>query len=66
MILCLKPSRDSFATVIICYDPTMTNTDDVKEAFYDDLKSLLLDIDRKDKQIILGDFNTCIVRDFTT
>ncbi len=41
MILRLKLVRDFFVTVITCYAPTMTNTDVVKEMFYEDLNSRL-------------------------
>ena len=57
MTLCLKLTKDCFATVISAYAPTMTNPDDIKEAFYKDLKRLLSEVSSKDKLIILGDFN---------
>ncbi len=66
MILRLKLAGDSFVTVISCYAPTMTNTDVVKETFYEDLNSLLRTVERKDKLIILGEFNARVGKDFST
>ena len=57
MTLCLKLTKDCFATVISAYAPTMTNHDDIKEAFYEDLNRVLSELSSKDKLIILGDFN---------
>ncbi len=57
---------DSFVTVISCYAPTMINTDTVKETFYEDLNSLCRTVDRKDKLIILGEFNARVGKDLIT
>ena len=45
------------ATIISAYAPTMTNTDDVKDKFYDELNSLVAAVPKSEKLIILGDFN---------
>ena len=45
------------ATIISAYAPTMTNPDDVKGKFYDELNSLVAAVPKSEKLIILGDFN---------
>ena len=50
-------SKDNFATIISVYAPTMTNRDENKEAFYNQLTSALSGIPRIDKLLLIGDFN---------
>ena len=45
------------AMIISAYAPTMTNPDDVKGKFYDELNSLVAAVPKSEKLIILGDFN---------
>ena len=45
------------AIIISVYAPTMTNPDEVKDNFCDDLDSVISAIPRTDKFILLGDFN---------
>ncbi|XP_063588662.1 uncharacterized protein LOC134765800 [Penaeus indicus] len=45
------------ATLVSAYAPTMTNPDEVKEAFYEDLNATISTVPRADKLILLGDFN---------
>eukprot|EP00745_Piridium_sociabile_P007467 TRINITY_DN1490_c1_g1_i10.p2 TRINITY_DN1490_c1_g1~~TRINITY_DN1490_c1_g1_i10.p2 ORF type:complete len:209 (-),score=38.86 TRINITY_DN1490_c1_g1_i10:2457-3083(-) len=52
-----------FATLISAYAPTMTNPDDVKEKFYEDLNSAITAVPSSDKLIILGDFNARVGSD---
>jgi len=59
----LPLSRDSCVTIISVYAPTMTNPDENKEAFYNQLTSTLNDIPRSDKLLLLGDFNARIGSD---
>ena len=59
----LSLSKDNFATIISVYAPTMTNPDENKEAFYNQLASVLSDIPRTDKLLLIGDFNVRIGRD---
>ena len=46
-----------FLSIVSVYAPTMTNEEDVKERFYQDLDKLLLSIPAEDKLIIIGDVN---------
>ena len=46
------------ATLISAYAPTLTNPEDVKDRFYEDLDALLSSaVSSDDKLILLGDFN---------
>ena len=58
MTLRLPLSGNKHATIISAYAPTMTNPDEVKDKFYDDLDNIIFAATRTDKLIILGDFNT--------
>ena len=49
-------SMDNFATIISMYAPTMTNPHENKEAFYNQLASVLSGIPRRDKLLLTGDF----------
>ena len=62
MMMRLPLSKDNFATIISVYAPTMTNPDEKKEA-YNQLASVLSDIPRTDKLLLIGDFNARIGRD---
>ena len=44
----------------------MTNPDDTKDKFYEDLDSLIKTIPKEDKLLILGDFNARVGTDYTT
>ena len=63
MTLRLPLQGKKFATIISAYAPTMTNPDDVKEKFYEDLNSVLSSVPKQDKLILLGDFNARVGRD---
>ena len=45
------------ATIVSAYAPTMTNPDEVKDKFCDDLDSVISAAPRTDKLILLGDFS---------
>ncbi|CAE1309287.1 unnamed protein product [Acanthosepion pharaonis] len=55
-LISVRPSlpRKTFATLIRTYAPTMTNLDEVKYRFYEDLKDTILAVPRTDKLIIIG------------
>ena len=52
--------------MVSVYAPTMTNPDEVKDKFYEDLNSLTTNVPSADKLIILGDFNARVGRDSTS
>ena len=53
MSVLLPLSKKRYATIISVYAPTMTNSDNVKEKFYEDLKSTIETTLKSDKLIIL-------------
>ncbi|XP_040289820.1 LOW QUALITY PROTEIN: uncharacterized protein LOC121002429 [Bufo bufo] len=57
MSLQLPLLRRKQATLISAYAPTMTNPDEVKDKFYNDLDALLSSVKCTDRVILLGDFN---------
>ena len=63
MTMRLPLSKDTFATIICVYAPTMTNPDENKETFYNQLASLLSGIPRTDKLLLIGHFNARIGRE---
>ena len=63
MTMRLPLSKDNFATIISVYAPTMTNTDENKEAFYNQLASVRSGILCTDKLLLIGDFKARIGRD---
>ena len=66
MTLKLSLSGGKQATIISAYAPTMTNSDDIKEKFYEDLHSLVTSVPASEKLIILGDFNARVGSDHQT
>ena len=57
MTLNIPLSRKKNATLISAYAPTMTNDDETKDKFYEDLDHIITSVNPTDKLIILGDFN---------
>ena len=66
MTLRLPLSSKRHATTVSTYAPTMTNPDEVKDKFYDDLDSVISATHRTDKLILLGDFNVRVGTDHQT
>ena len=66
MTLRLLLSGTRHVTIISAYAPTMTNPDEVKNKFYDDLDSVISAEPRRDKFILLGDFNARVGTDHQT
>ena len=64
MSLRLPIQYNKFAIVLNVYAHTLQAETGVKKAFYRDLHNLLLQVDSKDKLLILGDFNARVGRDF--
>jgi len=63
MTVRLPLPKKKFATIISVYAPTMTNPDEVKDRFYEELNDTIAAVPRTDKLIILGDFNARVGRD---
>ena len=63
MKLRLPLSKKRSATLISAYAPTMTNPEENKEKFYEELETLISTIPQSDKLILLGDFNARVGRD---
>ena len=51
-------------TIISAYAPTMTNPEELKEKFYEDLDTLIRSVPRHDKLLVLGDFNARVGSDY--
>lgn len=51
------------ATIISAYAPTMTNSDEIKTKFYNDLEVIIAATASSDKLLILGDFNARVGSD---
>ena len=50
-------------TIVSAYGPTMTNPEDVKDKFCEEMHSVIANVPRADKLIILGDFNARVGSD---
>ena len=59
-------SGNKHATIVSAYAPTITNPDEVKDKFYDDLDNIISATPRTDKLILLGDFNARVGTDHQT
>jgi len=55
--------RKRSATLTSTYAPTMTNPDEVKEKFYEEIEALISSVQESDKLILLGDFNATVGQD---
>ena len=66
MTLRLPLSGKRDATIVSAYASTMTNPDEVKDKFFDDLDSVISATPRTDKLILLGDFNARVGTDHQT
>ena len=54
------------ATIVSAYIPTITNPDEVKHKFFDDVDTVISATPWKDKLILLGDFNAKVDTDHQT
>ena len=63
MMLRLSLSGKRHATIVSAYAPTMTNPDEVKDKFYNDLDSVISATPQTDKLILLGDFSARVGTD---
>ena len=64
MTLRLPLVRDKYCTIISAYAPTLCSDDDVKDSFYNLLDHTVSRIDKRDKLVLMGDFNARVGRDF--
>ena len=62
----IQIDKNSYATMISVYAPTMMNDVAAIESFYSELNQLLSKIPSSDKIFLLGDFNARVGRDYTT
>ena len=63
MTLRLPLSGKRHAAIVSAYAPTMTNPDEIKDKFYDDLDSVISAAPQTDKLILLGNFNARVGTD---
>ena len=63
MAMPLPLSDKKQATIISAYAPTMTNPDETKDKFYEELDTLIKSVPRSDKLLVLGDFNARVGSD---
>ncbi|KAJ8041096.1 Craniofacial development protein 2 [Holothuria leucospilota] len=59
----LLPLGKKNAFIISAFAPTMTNPDDVKDQFYEELETIITRVPQTDKLILLGDFNARVASD---
>ena len=62
----LPLSHDRYCTNLSIYAPTMTNTSESMDGFYDELSQTLRGIAISNDIIIMGDFNARVGDDFST
>ena len=63
MAMQLPLSDKKQATIISAYAPTMTNPDETKDKFYEELDTLIKSVPRSDKLLVLRDFNARVGSD---
>ena len=63
MTLQLPLGHKKSATLISVYAPTMTNPDDIKDKFYEELDAIIATVPQSDKLIVLGDLNARVGTD---
>ena len=66
MTLRLPIRGKCFATFISAYAPTMTNPEEIKDKFHEDIENAIEGVPKEDKFILLGDFNARVGRDHQT
>ena len=66
MTLQLPLGNKKCATLISAYAPTMTNPDDIKDKFYEELDALIAAVPQSEKLFVLGDFNARVGTDHQT
>ena len=66
MTLQLPLSNKRSVTLVSAYAPTMTNPDDVKDKFYEELDTVISAVPHSEKLVVLGDFNARVGTDYQT
>ena len=66
MSLQLPLENKKSVTLISAYAPTMTNPEDIKDKFYEELDTLISAVPQSEKLFILGDFNARVGTDHQT
>ena len=66
MTLKLSLEKKRSAILLSAYAPTMTNTDDVKDKFYEELETLISTVSQSNILILLGDFNARVGKNYQT
>ena len=66
MKLRLPLTKSRHLAIISAYTPTLTNSDETKEQFYEDLDQLIRSTSHSDKLLIMGDFNGRVGKDQTS
>ena len=66
MVMQLQLTNKQKATLISAYAPAMTNPEEVKDQFYEQLDALIAAVPKSEKLIILGDFNARVGTDHHT
>ena len=64
MVMQLQLTNKQKATLISAYAPTMTNPEEVKDQFYEQLDALRAAVPNSEKLIILGDYNARVGTDY--
>ena len=63
MTLRIPLPKSSGLFIISAYAPTMTNSEEIKDRFYENLRKILLKVSPKDSILLLGDFNARVGSD---
>ena len=66
MTMQLPLTKNRSATIVSAYAPTMTNPDDIKDKFYEELDIIIASVPKSDKLVILEDLNARVGTDHQT
>ena len=66
MTMRLPLSGSNYVTLVSVYAPTMTNPDEAKDIFYQQLDEVIRNVPSRDKLIVMGDFNARVGADYTS
>ena len=57
MTLRVPLTNERYLTLVSIYAPTLCYPDDVKDAFYEELDRVICTVPKKDKPLLIEDFN---------